>query len=273
MTEINSKGNNLNQGFEAESVSFIVSQAHQFMRLACQFRSAWLVCRYTSAPGAACNTFEVWIQKKVNDDHMDLSKGVGRERRYIVPIVSPSSNDKVTEVRLLRSQLPIVQPPEGYSRISRNINDGRGGDYLYLVWKTVPFDPAPILDGVYVVRNKRTNTVLDLAGGNPSDETQIQGCRAVHMEGDYFNQNWLIEKIGDSNRYSVRNVKTNTCMEVAHGSSEDSAKVQGHQMNGQAAQEWNITGNDETGYRYDTSLHSNEFSILPASLTSLPARC
>jgi hypothetical protein len=123
------------------------------------------------------------------------------------------------------------------------------------VWKTVPFDPAPILDGVYVVRNKWTNTVLDLAGGNSSDETQIQGCRAVPMEGDYFNQNWLIEKIGESNRYFVRNVRTNTYMEVADGSSEDCAKVQGHQINGQEAQEWNIIGTDETGYRYDTSLH------------------
>jgi len=253
VTEINGRDNNLNQDFRVESVSSSVSQLHQFILPAYQFRSAWLVSHYTSAPGAACITFEVWIQHKVNNDHIDLSKGVGRERRYIVPIVSPSSNDKVTEVRLLRSQLPILQPPEGYSRISRNINDGRGGDYLYLVWKTVPFDPVPILDGVYVVRNKGTNTVLDLAGGNPSDETQIQGCRAVHMEGDYFNQNWLIERIGESNRYSVRNVKTNTCMEVADGSSEDSAKVQGHQINGQEAQEWNIIGTDETGYRYATS--------------------
>jgi Ricin-type beta-trefoil lectin domain-like len=65
----------------------------------------------------------------------------------------------------------------------------------------------------------------------------------------------LIEKIGGSNRYSVRNVRTNTCMEVAHGSSEDSAKVQGHQSNGRENQEWNIIGTDETGYRYDASLH------------------
>jgi hypothetical protein len=167
--------------------------------------------------------------------------------------VSPSSNDKVTEVRLLRSQSPIVQPPEGYSQISRNINDGRGGDYLYLVWKTVPFDPAPILNGVYVIRNKATDTVLDLAGANSSNETKIQSWTALPMERCYFNQNWLIEKIGGSNRYSVRNVRTNTCMEVAHGSSEDSAKVQGHQINGQEAQEWNIIGTDETGYRYATS--------------------
>ena len=31
VTEINDKGNNLNQGFEAESISFVVSQMHQFI--------------------------------------------------------------------------------------------------------------------------------------------------------------------------------------------------------------------------------------------------
>jgi hypothetical protein len=122
VTEINGKSNDLNQDFETELVSSAVPQWHQLLLLAYHFRSAWLVSHYTSAPSAACTVFDVLIQTDINENYPDLSRGVGRERRYIVPVVSPSSHDKITEVRLLRSQSPIVWPSEGYSQISRNIN-------------------------------------------------------------------------------------------------------------------------------------------------------
>jgi len=70
------------------------------------------------------------------------------------------------------------------------------------------------------------------------------------MEKDYFNQNWWIERIRGRSRYSVRNVRTNTCLEVAQGSSENGAQVQGHHRNEGAAQEWDIIGNDEAGYSF-----------------------
>jgi hypothetical protein len=169
VTEINGNGNNLNQDFNAESVSSAVPRWHQFIVLIYQLRSVWLVSHYSSAPGAACTAVDILIQVEVNKKYHDLSKGSGRERRYIVPVVSPSTKDKIIEVRLLRSHSSTVRPPEGYSQISRNINQGRGGDYLYLVRKTARFDPIPILDGVYVIRSKATDTVVDLfPAENPS---------------------------------------------------------------------------------------------------------
>jgi Ricin-type beta-trefoil lectin domain-like len=251
VTEINSKSNNLNQGFKAESVSSAISEPHQFIFFAYQFRSAcWLVSHYTSAPSAASTTFDVWIQTRVKDKYLDLSQGIGRERRYIVPVVSPAGREKVTDVALFRSQSPISRPPEGYSGVSRNINHGRGSDHLYIVWKAVPFEPTQILDGVYIIRNKASNTALDLFEGKADNCTRVHGCAAVPMEKDYFNQNWWIERIRGRSQYSVRNVRTNTCLEVAQGSSENGAQVQGHHRNEGAAQEWDIIGNDEAGYRY-----------------------
>jgi hypothetical protein len=272
VTEINSQGNNLNHGFEAESVSSAVSQLHQFTRPAYQFRSAWLVSHYTSAPSAACTGFDVWIQTGAMGNYPDLSKGIGRERRYIVPVVSPSNNDKITEVRLLRSHSSTVRPPEGYSRISRNINQSRGGDYLYLVWKTVRFDPVPILDGVYVIRSKATDTVIDLSGGNSGNEAVIWSWFAVPMERHYFNQNWWIERVGEGNRYTIRNVRTSTYIDVPGGKSKNGTRVQGYQKNDAASQEWDIIGTNETGYRYDTLITSEWFSSLLVSSMSLPER-
>jgi hypothetical protein len=269
VTEINGKDNNLNQDFETESVSSAVPQWHQFILLAYQFRSAWLVSHYTSAPSAACTDLDILIQTDVDGNYLDLSKGFGRERRYIVPVVSPSNNDKITEVRLLRSHSSTVRPPEGYSRISRNINQGRGGDYLYVVWKMVWFDPIPIPDGVYVIRSKATDTVVDLSAGNSGNEAVIWGWFAVPMEHHYFNQNWWIEKVGVGNRYTIRNVRTNTYMEVAGGRPENGTRVQGYQKNDTVSQEWHIIGTNESGYRYDTLTTSEKFSNPLASSMSL----
>jgi hypothetical protein len=37
------------------------------------------------------------------------------------------------------------------------------------------FDPIPIPDGVYVIRNKATGTVVDLKNGNTDNEAVIWG--------------------------------------------------------------------------------------------------
>jgi hypothetical protein len=202
-----------------------------------------------------------WLKWRSMKNYPDLSKGVGRNRRYIVPVVSPSSKDKITEVRLLRSQSPIVRPPEGYSQISRNINQGNGGDYLYLVWKTVWFDPIPIPDGVYVIRNKAAETVFDLGGGNSSNEAVIIGWYTVPTEPPNFNQHWWIEGAGMANRYTIRNVRTNSYAEVAGGRPENGTKIQGYQRNDIAAQEWNIIGTNESGYRYEVLTTSESSQI------------
>jgi hypothetical protein len=47
-------------------------------------------------------------------------------------------------------------------------------------------------------------------------------------------------------------------LEVAQGSPKTGAQVQGHHRNDGAAQEWDIIGNDEAGYRYDKLLHEKE---------------
>jgi hypothetical protein len=211
-------------------------------------------------------------QTEVNENHLDLSRGVGKNRRYIVPTVSPSSKNKITKVGLLRSQSPIVRPPEGYSQISRNINQGRGGDYLYLVWKAVWVDPNPIPDGLYVIRNKAAKTVINLGGVNSSNGAEIRSRYTVPEEHPNFNQHWWIEGVRVVNRYTIRNMRTNTYMEVAGGRPKSGSNVQGYQRNDTEAQEWDIIGTSESGYTYDTLTISEKFSNPLASSMSPPER-
>jgi Ricin-type beta-trefoil lectin domain-like len=204
---------------------------------------------YTSAPSAACTNFDIWIQSKANDELLNLAAGAGGEHRYLIPVVSPENTDKATEIGLLRSSAAVLGPPESYSRISRNINEARGGDYLYVIWKTSTFDPAPIPSGVYVIHCKATKAVMDLHQGKVEDGTPIRAWPSHPGWASYFNKNWLIEKVKGWNRYTVRNVGSNTFMDLENGSSSNDTKLRGCRANGSSAQEWCIIGTEEAGYR------------------------
>ncbi|KIM22138.1 carbohydrate-binding module family 13 protein [Serendipita vermifera MAFF 305830] len=68
------------------------------------------------------------------------------------------------------------------------------------------------------------------------------------MAEDYFNQNWYIEKTGGGYYYTIRNIRSNTCMDLAGDVGANGGTVKGWEANNTNAQNWYIEGNDQTGY-------------------------
>lgn len=71
------------------------------------------------------------------DGHKDLAKGAKGKFRYLNPRVENNVTQKIKDIRLLRSSDEVSRDAaskKGFEGISDDINGGRGGDYLYLVW-------------------------------------------------------------------------------------------------------------------------------------------
>ncbi|KIM24206.1 carbohydrate-binding module family 13 protein [Serendipita vermifera MAFF 305830] len=131
-----------------------------------------------------------------------------------------------------------------------DINAGRSGDYLYVIWRTAEYNnTTPLPNGIYVITNKASKTVVDLAGGNRENGTRIQGWSKATATENFFNQNWYIQKVGNERYYVIRNIKSGTCMDIEGAKTEDGTKVHGWQgIDGVRSQYWYIEGNEHTGY-------------------------
>ncbi|KAF5024857.1 hypothetical protein F66182_3096 [Fusarium sp. NRRL 66182] len=90
------------------------------------------------APGQLVNN--LWIDVTGSDDsRSDLAKGAGGDYRYIGSSKDTNATQFITDVGLWRSGDGQDSPPAGWHGKSIDINSGRGGDYLYLVWRTREF--------------------------------------------------------------------------------------------------------------------------------------
>lgn len=96
----------------------------------------WLAPNYTDSPDDAVTSFAVFAVKDGVTGQDDLTKGAGGTFRYQVPQKQSGNNYKVSCVQFLRPGDASDSPPEGFSGISSDINQGRGKTYLYLIWKT-----------------------------------------------------------------------------------------------------------------------------------------
>ena len=69
----------------------------------------------------------------------DLAKGAGGKFRYLFPRDSRDSPLRITEIALIRRKEdrmpPHLEPGTLWHAGTLDINSGRGGDYLFLVWK------------------------------------------------------------------------------------------------------------------------------------------
>ncbi|KAL4908315.1 hypothetical protein BDW74DRAFT_175005 [Aspergillus multicolor] len=96
----------------------------------------WLVPIYTSNAGSAVSNIRVIIQGDPDSGYYDLAKGAGGDYRYLR--MERDGGSKITEVKLLRrddeADFATVQAL-GFQGLSSDINEGRGKDFLYLVWK------------------------------------------------------------------------------------------------------------------------------------------
>ncbi|KAK7417455.1 hypothetical protein QQX98_004575 [Neonectria punicea] len=62
--------------------------------------------------------------------------GAGGDYRYVQWSNDRNADRLITDVALWRSDDSQGGPPNGWDGKTQDINSGRGGDYLYLVWRT-----------------------------------------------------------------------------------------------------------------------------------------
>ncbi|KIM25353.1 carbohydrate-binding module family 13 protein [Serendipita vermifera MAFF 305830] len=213
-------------------------------------RYVWIVPITTDAGNAACTGFKVDIQSDANPNYDNLAEGTDGDHRYLIPIIDCTTNKKITEIRLMRSSSSVSKLPSGYSGMTSDINAGRykKSDYLYVIWKTTEFDTTTLSDGVYVISNRGTGTVVDLLGGYVENGTKIQGWANSPTNYGHFNQTWCIKQNPGQRCYTIRNIRSNVCMDLAGGSAADGTPVHGYEANDSDAQNWYIEGNNQTGY-------------------------
>jgi len=70
-----------------------------------------------------------------HQDGQDLAKGAGGQDRFLQYQSGPASDKKYIDKMLLwRTAQPETSPPGSWSGISGDLNAGRGGDSLYILY-------------------------------------------------------------------------------------------------------------------------------------------
>lgn len=100
----------------------------------------WLVPEYTKSVSDACTGFDVIVQKDSVSQFPDLASGCGGVYRHLKPAKDSRNQNKVVDVGLLRSPTNntyILATTAGrFNCLTGDINKGRGGDFLYLAYRT-----------------------------------------------------------------------------------------------------------------------------------------
>lgn len=99
------------------------------------YRLVWLVPRFSTNPTSSLTGIRIAIQGAPDEDKRSLARGANGFCRYIVP-ESVTGERRIHEVCLLRLNRAIKGAPVGYDGCSIDINCGRTGGYLYLIWKS-----------------------------------------------------------------------------------------------------------------------------------------
>ncbi|KAL0639426.1 hypothetical protein Q9L58_001454 [Maublancomyces gigas] len=95
----------------------------------------WLVPRFSTNHTSALTGIRIAIQGAPDEDKCSLARGASGFYRYIVPESVPGER-RIYEVCLLRLSRAVKGAPVGYDGCSIDINCGRTGGYLYLIWKS-----------------------------------------------------------------------------------------------------------------------------------------
>jgi hypothetical protein len=147
----------------------------------------WLVPSWEPTGDNAVTSYNIMLQDHPDERYKDLAKGAGGAFRYLIPIVSPESGDKIVDIKLLRSEKPVKNPPYGWDNITIDINAGRGGDYLYLIYKTeIENPPAIERKGLHFI--KRLPGGMDAARIKPSTSISVTSFKkgaSPGIETDY----------------------------------------------------------------------------------------
>ena len=106
-------------------------------------RYVWLVPYFVDDPTKAIKGITITGCSSDVEEENDLRGGwyhvggrLGHNEHYPHCLAFDYSRNlpPITTVALWRSRGAVGKPPSGYSGISSDLNKGRGGNYLYLVW-------------------------------------------------------------------------------------------------------------------------------------------
>ncbi|KAK3318736.1 hypothetical protein B0H66DRAFT_622840 [Apodospora peruviana] len=87
----------------------------------------WMVPEWTYNRDEAATSFDIQIGAE-SPNMKDLAKGAGGAFRYVHTAHDGYNPERVVDARLIRTGPPLIGG-------SRDINQGRGGDFLYLAYK------------------------------------------------------------------------------------------------------------------------------------------
>ncbi|RAL10216.1 uncharacterized protein BO97DRAFT_144237 [Aspergillus homomorphus CBS 101889] len=96
----------------------------------------WLVANYFHDSEYGIAEIKVVISEDEKPGQLDLAKGAGGQYRYLE--TSTHGEYGISSLKLLRSGEEVTSEnfkSQGFHGWSSDVNAGRGGDYLYLVWK------------------------------------------------------------------------------------------------------------------------------------------
>ncbi|KAJ5538204.1 hypothetical protein N7494_007683 [Penicillium frequentans] len=96
----------------------------------------WLTATFHDNEPSALSQIAIDIQDAQDNDRSDLASGTGGQFRYLT--WRTDGDRKITNVQLLRRKDQVSSDTLhglGFQGMSNDINGGRGGDFLHLVWK------------------------------------------------------------------------------------------------------------------------------------------
>ncbi|KAG9501719.1 hypothetical protein J7337_007410 [Fusarium musae] len=96
----------------------------------------WLRTIKANKPDMMMNNISIYIGHGDAARTDDLAKGAGGDYRFLDWTRNMTATKFITEFSLWRQSIPQGAPPAGWDGITGDINAGRGGDNLYLIWKS-----------------------------------------------------------------------------------------------------------------------------------------
>ncbi|KAG8894892.1 hypothetical protein FRC01_012686, partial [Tulasnella sp. 417] len=102
---------------------------------------------------------------------------------------------------------------------------------------------GPLPDGLYVLTNNMSRTVLDLSGGNSGGGTRCAGfSRNINDSIDH--QLWIVKHDDSNNMYTLKNLRGGTFLDLQAGKRENGSQVTGYPRSladgSRRNQEWRI---------------------------------
>ncbi|KAG8980814.1 hypothetical protein FRB90_007465, partial [Tulasnella sp. 427] len=95
------------------------------------------------------------------------------------------------------------------------------------------------VEGMYILKNKKSRTNLDIVNGSPQDGARIYGYEPS-AEDKIGSQLWIVERDGPNETFTLRNLQSGTYVDLVGGPCSNGSPVAGYSRALSASQEWRI---------------------------------